>query len=60
MAEDTFLCHCEATEGGRGNLKRTDLSVATGPEAGIQIVLIPIFFVLDACYPFSRAQVSQA
>ena len=48
MAEDTFLCHCEATEGGRGNLKRTDLSSAAGQEAGIQIVLISMFFVLDA------------
>ena len=36
MTEDTFLCHCEATEGGRGNLKRTDLTLATDPKAGIQ------------------------
>ncbi len=35
MTEDTFLCHCEATEGGRGNLKRTDLSLATDPFAGM-------------------------
>jgi hypothetical protein len=31
MTEGAFICHCEATEGGRGNLKRTDLSLATGP-----------------------------
>jgi hypothetical protein len=35
MTKNTFLCHCEATEGGRGNLKRTDLSLAAGPKAGI-------------------------
>ena len=24
MTEGTFICHCEAAEGGRGNLKRND------------------------------------
>ena len=51
MTEDTFLCHCEATEGGRGNLKRTDLSSATDPKAGIQFLLFDIM-----CNSFGKFQ----
>ena len=36
MTNIAFLRHCEATEGGRGNLNPAPQTLSTSPKAGIQ------------------------